>query len=256
MKKGLISVILFCTFSISVVFSGVVPFFPHLVQQERIALLLNDPDYEIKMAFIEEALINLDVNYRLYKTYNGEFPESGSYDGLLVSGGADMREFIDPAGNVKKGGEIILQSNVPVMGICMGAQVIGRLYGSKLSYQPAHQWSWVRKVNYDPILTNIPYKFQVWENHDYGMPTIPDGFILLVEGLDGSIQLIRHQELPLYAIQFHPAATLADKETVSMNIVRNFLEICGAKPHLVTTYPREDNTEIANKIELDSPVQP
>lgn len=252
MKKKLVSCIfIFILFTLNN-FAKVVPFFPHLLQEEKIVLLLNDPDYEKDMAYIERALIDLDVKYSLFKTYSGEFPDPTSYDGLFVSGGAFMDNFIDVQGNIKKGGQVILQTEVPVLGICMGAQVIGKLYGSKLSYLPAHKWSWVRRVDMDPILSGMPYSFQVWENHDYGLSSVPEKFKLLIQGVDGSIQLMRHENLPLYAVQFHPAVLLGESETTAMSIVKNFLEMCGVKTRGMTSYEHRNVLAEENQLKTEN----
>lgn len=254
-RKYILCVVFFSLFAAEY-FTSVVPFFPRLLYEERIVLLLNDPDYEKDMAYIEKALIDLDVKYSLYKTYNSEFPIPNSYDGLLVSGGAFMDNFIDAKGNVNKGGQVILQTEVPVLGICMGAQVIGRLYGSKLSYFPAHKWSWVRRVDMDPILSDMPYSFQVWENHDYGLAYVPEHFKLLIQGVDGSIQLIRHESRPLYAVQFHPAVMLGERETTAMKIVKNFLAMCGVKTRTFTKFDSRDLLADENQQKSDNNSNP
>ena len=51
----------------------------------KIVLLLNDHDYEVTRASIEVALADLKIDYDVYKTYEGEFPELNDYDGIIIS---------------------------------------------------------------------------------------------------------------------------------------------------------------------------
>jgi len=236
--KKRIFLILFFIF-ITTVFFGVVK---ENMKTPKIVLLLNDHDYEVTRASIEVALADLKVDYEVYKTYEGEFPPLNDYDGLIVSGGAYTDAYFKGGNEPIVGSRYILETEVPVLGICMGSQIIAKLYGEDIKYAPVHEWVWALKGDIDdPILENVPKRLDVWENHDYSITALPEDFINLIWGeRDNSLKLIKHKDKPIYGIVFHPTITLNYMETSAIQILINFLKMCGDEsnmyPEFVSDY--------------------
>ncbi len=208
----------------------------------KIVLLLNDHDYEVTRASIEVALADLKIDYDVYKTYEGEFPELNDYDGIIISGGAYTDAYLTRDDKPIVGSRYILETEVPVLGICMGSQIIAKLYGEDIEYNPVHEWVWALKGEIDdPILENIPKRMDVWENHVYSITALPKDFVNLIWGeRDNSLKLIKHKEKPIYGIVFHPAITLNYRETSAIQILINFVKMCNNEsenyPDFVSDY--------------------
>ncbi|WP_063727649.1 gamma-glutamyl-gamma-aminobutyrate hydrolase family protein [Kosmotoga sp. DU53] len=190
-----------------------------------IALLLNDGDYLNTTSLIEKALKDLKVDYKLYRTFLGEFPEKGSYSGIICSGGSDMSAFFNNDGSAKETVKLITESNVPVLGICMGHQLIGKIYGASLIYLEERGWIEVKELKDNVLFTGLPEVFNVWENHMYTLNKVPEDFELLAIGESGSIQVIKHREKPIYGVQFHPEKGDNKKFNHGFMVLLNFITL-------------------------------
>jgi len=190
-----------------------------------IALLLNDGDYLDTTSLIEKALKDLKVDYKLYRTFLGEFPEKGSYSAIILSGGSDMSAFFNSDGSAKETVKLITESNVSVLGICMGHQLIGKIYGASLIYLEERGWIKVKKLKDNILFTGIPEIFNVWENHMYALNKVPEDFELLAIGESGSIQVIKHREKPIYGVQFHPEKGDNKKFNHGFMVLLNFITL-------------------------------
>jgi carbamoyl-phosphate synthase small subunit len=100
-------------------------------------------------------------------------------------------------------------SGLPTFGICLGHQLVGLAYGgatAKLPYGHRGGNHPVRDVRTDQVLiTTQNHGFAVVGNQD-GVPGAPALQVTHLNLNDGSIEGIRHRELPTFAVQYHPEA--------------------------------------------------
>ena len=132
-----------------------------------------------------------------------------SYDGIFLTNGPG-----DPAmceitvGHIRK----VLNHDTPLMGICLGNQLLARAAGAdtyKLKY--GH-----RSHNQPVILTGTDRCFITPQNHGYAVApdTLPaDWEPLFVNANDGTNEGIRHKTKPFFSTQFHPEATSGPVDT-------------------------------------------
>jgi carbamoyl-phosphate synthase small subunit len=127
-------------------------------------------------------------------------------DGLFLSNGPG-----DPAA-VGYALDTIRQlsgSGLPTFGICLGHQLVGLAYGgatAKLPYGHRGGNHPVRDVRTDQVLiTTQNHGFAVVGDAD-GVPGAPALEVTHLNLNDGTIEGIRHRELPLFAVQYHPEA--------------------------------------------------
>jgi carbamoyl-phosphate synthase small subunit len=103
----------------------------------------------------------------------------------------------------------IADRKLPIFGICLGHQLIGLTYGADTTKMPyGHRGGNhpVREIETDRILiTSQNHGFAVRGNAD-GMPGAPDLRVTHVNLNDGTVEGLRHRELPIFAVQYHPEA--------------------------------------------------
>jgi len=93
----------------------------------------------------------------------------------------------------------------PVIGICMGFEVIGRAYGAKVARMRRGIDQKFVEFNTTPAGKKLLGKDRLkqFEAHDWHVQRAPKSFKVLAESGSG-IEIIQHEELPIFATQFHP----------------------------------------------------
>ena len=105
--------------------------------------------------------------------------------------------------------EKALKSGKPLLGICLGAQIMTRALGASVSFHPQRRV----EAGFYPIWatgegeTLFPKRFHVYQWHQEGCD-LPKGATLLAKGRDFPVQAFRYGE-SVYGLQFHPELTLA-----------------------------------------------
>ena len=128
-------------------------------------------------------------------------------DGLFLSNGPG-----DPAavGYALDAIRELSGAGLPTFGICLGHQLIGLAYGgstAKLPYGHRGGNHPVRDVRTDTVLiTTQNHGFAVVGDAE-GIPGAPSLEVTHLNLNDGTIEGIRHRELPLFAVQYHPEAS-------------------------------------------------
>lgn len=101
--------------------------------------------------------------------------------------------------------EIIKYHDGPVIGICLGAQLIAHVYGEHLHTLEKQRKGTVKINSTDlsnPLFTGKK-EMKVYENHHLAIQKLHPPLIGLAESDDG-IEIFRHVDKPIYGIQFHP----------------------------------------------------
>jgi GMP synthase (glutamine-hydrolysing) len=190
-----------------------------------LALLLNNADYGENLSPLEKFLKKNEIPYTLYKTFQGEFPEVDDYSALIVGGGSSFLNYFNGNNEELTGVELIKKSSKPVLGICLGCQIIGKAYDVELKFDEERKWNILDIVKEDIIFTGVPEKCNVWENHLYALADIPEDFELLATDADGTIQIIKHQEKYIYGFQFHPEKDDGKKINHGSMLFFNFIAL-------------------------------
>lgn len=104
-----------------------------------------------------------------------------------------------------------LGKEIPILGVCLGHQAIGEVFGAEVVYAPSLMHGKVSKVKHDgkSIFKNVEENFTATRYHSLVLNpnTIPDE--LEVTARTGDIVMgIRHKEYPIEGIQFHPESIL------------------------------------------------
>ncbi|HWV24111.1 MAG TPA: aminodeoxychorismate/anthranilate synthase component II [Thermomicrobiales bacterium] len=123
-----------------------------------------------------------------------------------------------------------LAGRVPILGVCLGHQSIGQAFGAKIILAPELKHGKTSQISHDgrTIYAGLPNPFTATRYHSLIVDpeTIPLDFEVTARSEDGIVQGIRHKELPIEGVQFHPESILT---TAGKDLLRNFLATCGAE---------------------------
>lgn len=120
-----------------------------------------------------------------------------------------------------------LNSNTPLLGVCLGLQAIMIAFGGQVISAPeiVHGKSDLIFHNRKGIYANLPLPFQAGRYHsliaDRG--SLPSHLLVESENSKGLIMGLRHKSLPIYGVQFHPESILTPKGN---ELLKNFVEQC------------------------------
>ncbi|GGF61482.1 anthranilate synthase component II [Alteromonas lipolytica] len=122
---------------------------------------------------------------------------------------------------------------IPVMGVCLGHQAIGQVFGATITRakQIRHGKVSAIKHNDDALFKDVPTHFNVTRYHSLVIApqTLPDCLeVLAWSDSDASpeIMAIRHKTLPLWGVQYHPESLLTE---YGHQVLLNFLTLAKVK---------------------------
>lgn len=123
--------------------------------------------------------------------------------------------------------EVILRfkGEIPIMGVCLGHQVIGEVFGGKVIRADKILHGKTSAIHHDgkTIFENIENPFVATRYHSLIIEkeTLPACFELSAWTSDGTVMGIRHKEYNIEGVQFHPESVLTE---VGMEILKNFIK--------------------------------
>ncbi len=117
-------------------------------------------------------------------------------------------------------------TKLPILGVCLGHQCIGQAYGGVVSTANEIFHGKISKIFHDGtgLFTNIPNPFNAVRYHSLAInpDTLPDTFIANAWTENKIIMGIKHKELDVHGIQFHPESVVTEH---GKQILANFLKI-------------------------------
>lgn len=123
-----------------------------------------------------------------------------------------------------------LGARIPVLGVCLGHQAIGEVFGGKIIHAPRLMHGKTSEIHHDgkTVFEGIPDPFPATRYHSLVLDpgTIPQELEISAHSDDGVIMGLRHRQYPLEGIQFHPESILT---TEGPRILANWLEVTAKK---------------------------
>lgn len=119
-----------------------------------------------------------------------------------------------------------LAGKVPVLGICLGHQIIGHVFGAEIHKGERPMHGKVTKIvtNGKGLFEGLPTAYEVTRYHSLvvGNENFPEILEVDARTEDGVIMGIHHKEFPIYGVQFHPEAVLTQ---YGHELLENFVKI-------------------------------
>jgi anthranilate synthase/aminodeoxychorismate synthase-like glutamine amidotransferase len=118
-----------------------------------------------------------------------------------------------------------LSGRIPILGVCLGHQAIGEVFGGKIMRAPRLMHGKTSMIKHDArgLFDGVPNPFEATRYHslivDRG--TCPASLEITAETDDGIIMGLRHKDHPTVGVQFHPESILTRE---GKSLLKNFLE--------------------------------
>jgi anthranilate synthase/aminodeoxychorismate synthase-like glutamine amidotransferase len=146
-------------------------------------------------------------------------------DAILISPGPGRPEDAGISNEVIRE----MGAEVPVLGVCLGHQCIGQVFGGRVGRAPVIMHGKTSWITHDGkgVFAGLPEPFEATRYHSLVVErdSLPDVLEVSAESEDGTIMGLRHRELPIEGVQFHPESILT---VGGHQLLRNFLQRAGA----------------------------
>lgn len=109
-----------------------------------------------------------------------------------------------------------LSSSRPILGVCLGHQCIGEVFGAKLRnlQNPVHGKALLSTVidRDEPLFQGLPEKFKTGRYHSWVVDrqALPDSLVITAIDDQGEIMALRHRQHDVRGVQFHPESILTE----------------------------------------------
>tara|TARA_E500000331_G_scaffold275464_1_gene267859 strand:- start:148 stop:717 length:570 start_codon:yes stop_codon:yes gene_type:complete len=119
-----------------------------------------------------------------------------------------------------------LYKKIPILGVCLGHQIIGQVFGSKIIQAKKLMHGKTSKILSKKIgiLKNLPKSFEATRYHSLIIEkkTLSKHLEITAESKDGLIMGVQHKEYDVHGVQFHPESI---KTKLGIKILKNFIRI-------------------------------
>jgi anthranilate synthase/aminodeoxychorismate synthase-like glutamine amidotransferase len=113
---------------------------------------------------------------------------------------------------------------IPVLGVCLGHQVIVEMYGGRVDRATLLMHGKPDQVSHDgsPLYAGLPSPFEAGRYHSLAALEVPEVLAVTARTPDGEVMGVRHQHHPTHGVQFHPESVLTPH---GRTLIENFLQM-------------------------------
>ena len=119
-----------------------------------------------------------------------------------------------------------LHKKIPILGVCLGHQIIGQVFGSKIVQAKKLMHGKTSKIisKKNGLLKDLPKTFEATRYHSLiiDKKSLSKNLEITAETKDGLIMGVRHKEFQVHGVQFHPESI---KTKLGIKILKNFITI-------------------------------
>ena len=128
---------------------------------------------------------------------------------------------------------------VPILGVCLGHQTIGQVFGGKVIRAPLMMHGKLSRIRHKNtgVFAGLPQDFWATRYHSLIVErrTLPDVLEVTAETDDGLIMGLQHRRFAVHGLQFHPESIASEH---GHELLANFLRIAGLKVERLPAPPR------------------
>lgn len=189
----------------------------------KILILDNYDSFTYNLVQYVEEEVNSKID--VYRNDQISLDAVGEYDLIILSPGPGipqqagiMPELIKRYANEKV-----------IFGVCLGHQAIGEAYGGKLvNLEQVHhgiETEMTRTTEEDVLLNGVPKTFNAGRYHSWVVDpeTLPEELVVTATGEYGGVMAMRHRELPIFSVQFHPESIMTEHGRLMIRNLLNFV---------------------------------
>ncbi|HUK95947.1 MAG TPA: aminodeoxychorismate/anthranilate synthase component II [Gaiellaceae bacterium] len=113
---------------------------------------------------------------------------------------------------------------VPTLGVCLGHQAVVAAFGGEISQAKRLVHGKPSEIEHDgtALFEGLPQPFEAGRYHSLAATAVPDCLEVSATCADDEVMAVRHRELPVFGVQFHPESVLTP---AGPQLARNFLEM-------------------------------
>ena len=119
-----------------------------------------------------------------------------------------------------------LYKKIPILGVCLGHQIIGQVFGSKIIQAKKLMHGKTSKIISKKvgILRNLPKSFEATRYHSLiiDKKTLSKHLEITAESKDGLVMGVQHKKYNVHGVQFHPESI---KTKLGIKILKNFIRL-------------------------------
>jgi anthranilate synthase component 2 len=117
---------------------------------------------------------------------------------------------------------LVRDARVPTLGVCLGHQAVIEAFGGEIGAAQRLLHGKTSLVEHDGkgVFTGLPQGLEVGRYHSLAATRVPDELEITARSDDNEIMGVRHRELPIEGVQFHPESVLTPR---GKDLLRNFL---------------------------------
>ena len=119
-----------------------------------------------------------------------------------------------------------LYKRIPILGVCLGHQIIGQVFGSRIvqAKKLMHGKTSKKKSKKVGILRNLPKSFEATRYHSLiiDKKSLSKDLEITAESKDGLVMGVQHKKYDVHGVQFHPESI---KTKLGIKILKNFIRI-------------------------------
>lgn len=113
----------------------------------------------------------------------------------------------------------------PILGVCLGHQAIGCLFGASLVHAkvPKHgKIETIQQTDSHGMYQHIPSSFNVTRYHSLVLSDCPSSMEVTARSTTGEIMSVKHEQLPIWGVQYHPESCTTE---YGIQLIKNFLQL-------------------------------
>ena len=185
----------------------------------KIALIDN---YDSFTYNVYHYLKNIECNVEVFRNDKFQIKDLKKFNKIVISPGP---------GNPNQSGNCLkivrsLYKKIPILGVCLGHQIIGQVFGSKIiqTRKLMHGKTSIIFSKKTGILKNLPKTFEATRYHSLiiDKKTLSKDLEITAETKDGLIMGVNHKIYNVHGVQFHPESI---KTKIGIKILRNFIKL-------------------------------